>query len=115
VGCLDSDKIVAIMHSSVSQNIEPIARICESFGVSRLDLFGSAALSHNQPNDFDFLVQLSSQGVGSKAKRWIGLAESLEALLGRSVDLVSPNSIRNPHFQLAVEQSRVPIYAQQAT
>lgn len=102
------------MHPFISQNIEPIARICESFGVSRLDLFGSAALSDNQPNDFDFLVQLSNHASGSKAKRWIGLAESLEALLGRSVDLVSPTAIRNPHFQLAVQQSRVPIYAQQA-
>jgi hypothetical protein len=46
----------------------------------------------------DFLVELDVQAPGSPAKRWIALAEGLEKLLGRHVDLVNPRYIRNPYF-----------------
>ena len=42
------------------------------------------------------------------------LAELLEKLLGRPVDLVNPRYIRNPYFLQAVNQSRTVVYDRQS-
>jgi uncharacterized protein len=41
---------------------------------------------------------------------YMELAEGLEALFGRKVDLVTERSIRNPYFRKTVEASRLVIY-----
>jgi predicted nucleotidyltransferase len=45
--------------------------------------------------------------------RYFGLKESLEALYGRHVDLVTIGSLRNPYFVAAVNKSRRLVYAAQ--
>ena len=45
--------------------------------------------------------------------RYFGLKESLEALYGRPVDLVSAGSLRNPFFIAAVNETRQLMYAQE--
>lgn len=80
-------------------------------------LFGSANRADFKPesSDFDFLVELDEQAAGSKARRWMGLADGLEKLLGRHVDLVNPKYIRNPYFLQAVNNHRTVIYDRQIT
>lgn len=65
-------------------------------------------------SDFDFLVELDPRVEGSRARRWLGLADALEALLGRHVDLVNPRYIRNRYFLQAVNNSRTVIYDRQS-
>ena len=36
--------------------------------------------------------------------------ESLEALLGRPVDLVEPSAMRNPYLKTSIEGSREPVF-----
>ena len=90
-----------------------IAKLCAELGVVRLDVFGSAAADEpvEPPHDYDFLVELSPDGQVSRARRWIALAQELEARLGKPVDLVSPSMVRNPYFVRAIEESRMPVYA----
>jgi len=78
-------------------------------------MFGSATTAEFKPesSDVDFLVELDTHTPGSRAKRWIALAEALEHLLGRHVDLVNPRYIRNPYFLEAVNASRISLYDQQ--
>jgi uncharacterized protein len=87
-----------------------IAKLCVNYGVRSLDAFGSATQSA-MPNDYDFIVELDTQADRSMARRWIDLAESLEKLLGKPVDLVSTKSISNPYFAQTVAATRTPIYA----
>jgi len=89
-----------------------LAGVCRRFGVRRLDLFGSAASDRfeAQGSDLDFLVEFENQAIDGYSDRYFGLLEALEALFNRSVDLVTPASIRNPYFLRAVQQSRVPVY-----
>lgn len=103
------------MDSSVTRNLPHIATLCERYGVAHLELFGSATGPEFNPDssDVDFLVELDTQSSGSPARRWIGLAEGLEKLLGRHVDLVNPRYIRNPYFLKAVNSSRTVIYDRQ--
>jgi len=45
------------------------------------------------------------------ADAYFGLMEDLEALLGRPVDLVEMEPVRNPYFRKSVDDSRVLVYA----
>ncbi len=98
------------MDATLLKAKQSIAQLCTTYGVRRLDAFGSATQG-TAPNDYDFIVELDTQPDSSKARRWIALAESLEALLGKPVDLVSANSVHNPYFAKSVAASRMPIYA----
>jgi predicted nucleotidyltransferase len=86
--------------------------LCRRYGVRRLDLFGSAATNAFDPqrSDLDFLVEFDDDPA-HLFDRYFGLKESLEALYGRSVDLVTTGSLRNPYFIDAVAQTRRPVYA----
>lgn len=104
-----------LMNATLVQHLPSIATLCQRYGVAHLELFGSATSAefNAESSDFDFLVELDPSGQGSPARRWIGLAEALEQLLGRHVDLVNPHYIRNPYFAQAVNASRTVIYDRQ--
>lgn len=105
------------MHTSLASRLPDISALCEKYGVAHLELFGSATGAEFNPDssDFDFLVELDTQIPGSRAKRWTELADALEQLLGRHVDLVNPRYIRNPYFFQAVNNSCTLIYDRQNT
>jgi uncharacterized protein len=98
------------MHSKIEAAKNEIAQLCQRFGVSRLELFGSAAEDRSNVRDFDFIVELTANAQTSKARRYLALADELEALLGKPVDLLSSASIRNPYFVKSVQRQRIPIY-----
>jgi uncharacterized protein len=56
----------------------------------------------------DFLVEFDS---GASLEGYLGLRDDLEALFGRSVDLVMPTAIRNPYIRAAIERDRQLVYA----
>ena len=72
-----------------------IIALCRQYGVMRLDLFGSATGPNWDPetSDFDFVVEFENYGRGI-ATRLVGFCDALEALLGRSVDLVFDRSMK---------------------
>ena len=87
--------------------------LCSRFRVRRLDLFGSAASDDFDParSDLDFLVEFEVGGAEALSfGAFFRLKESLEALFGRSVDLVEPSAIRNPYLKANIERSREPIF-----
>ena len=99
----------------MASQLPGITTLCERYGVSHMELFGSATGTDFNPasSDFDFLVELDTSFPGSRAKRWTGLADALEQLLGRHVDLINPRYIRNPYFLQAVNNSRTLVYDRQ--
>lgn len=88
-----------------------IVRVCERFSVRRLSLFGSAASRRFDPetSDLDFVVDLGEYD-RNVADRFLDLADALEALFNRPVDLITEASIVNPYFREAVEESRIVLY-----
>jgi uncharacterized protein len=90
-----------------------IVALCVKYSVSSLSLFGSATTSEwrSDSSDIDMLVALEPDPRQSIADRFLGLAEDLEELLGRPVDLVTERSVRNPYFRRAIEATRVSLYA----
>ncbi|MBI4219605.1 MAG: nucleotidyltransferase domain-containing protein [Chloroflexi bacterium] len=101
------------MHPVIEKNRKQIAEMCRRFGVDRLYLFGSAAAGgfRATDSDFDFLVAMSDRRpTPGYADRFLSFADALEKLLGRRVDLVSEESIRNPYFRHEVERTRQLLY-----
>jgi hypothetical protein len=89
-----------------------VESLCRRTNVVSLDLFGSAASRDFRPeaSDLDFVVTFAEFPHGGIFDAYMDLAEGLEALFGRKVDLVTERSIRNPYFRKTVEASRVRIY-----
>jgi predicted nucleotidyltransferase len=92
--------------------IEELAALCRRFHVKRLEIFGSAVTGTFRPgsSDLDFVVDFGDQPLGSRGALLLDFADALETLFGRHVDLVMPQSIRNPYFQKAVDSSRQLVY-----
>jgi hypothetical protein len=92
-----------------------LGELCRRYGVARLYLFGSAATGRfaETSSDLDFVVELTDrQPTGAYADRYIGLAEELERLFERDVDLITEESMRNPYFRREVEATRQLVYGQ---
>jgi predicted nucleotidyltransferase len=91
-----------------------IEALCREFGVTRLELFGSAATGEFDPerSDIDFLVDYPPDyDFGLWLSRYFEFKERLEEVLGLPVDLVMMSAMRKPWFIEAVNQTRQLLYA----
>jgi len=88
------------MQAEIAEKREARAEICRGYGVARLEVFGSAARGIDfdpKRSDFDFLVEFDQRSDLPPLEQFFGLADALEQLLGRSVNLVE---------RAAIEKSR---------
>ena len=101
------------MISLIEQQKPAVAELCRRFRVHRLFLFGSATGDQfrEESSDLDFLVEMADrQPTGAYADRYLGLADALEKLFERRVDLLTVQAIRNPYLQREVEETRQLLY-----
>ena len=99
------------MHTLIENNREAIIRLCISHGVRRLEVFGSILRDDfdTDTSDVDIVVEFEPP-MASSFTNFLNLKESLETLLGRSVDLVELRAIRNRRLRHYIEQSKLPVY-----
>ncbi len=98
----------------IEQHLEAIRALCREHGVNRLELFGSAATDAFDParSDIDFVVEYPpGYEFGLWLTRYFEFKDQLEALLGRSVDLVMVGAMRERHFIESANESRRLLYA----
>jgi predicted nucleotidyltransferase len=101
------------MHTDIAEKRDALAALCRRYGVARLEVFGSAARGidfDSGRSDFDFLVEFEPKSGLPPLKQFFGLADALEHLLGRSVDLVESGAIRNPFVLAGINRSREVVY-----
>ncbi|WP_221583426.1 nucleotidyltransferase family protein [Microbacterium sp. G2-8] len=91
---------------------EALARICQVHGVASLRVFGSAVTSRfdEDSSDVDLLVEFQPDLADAFAE-YFGLKEDLEALFGRTVDLVMATAVRNPYFARTALREAEDLYA----
>lgn len=91
---------------------EDIVRACVKHGVRRLRAFGSVLTDQFDAgtSDVDFLVEFEPN-LEHPFDAYFGLHEDLENLLGRNVDLVMAEAVRNPYFAASVFDSALEVYA----
>lgn len=87
--------------------------LCRTYGVRRLELFGSAATNafDLERSDIDFIVEYPpGYDFGPWLSRFQEFEESLAELLGRNVDLVMTSALGNPWFNREAAKTRTVIY-----
>ena len=101
------------MNPLLDQKRNEVADLCRRSGARRLDAFGSVTRADFDPlnSDLDFLVEFGNAPPAAYAQAYFELKEGLEALFGRSVDLVTPSSLDNPYFRQRVIAERQMVYA----
>ena len=99
----------------VTDHLDAIAALCRRFGVHRLDLIGSAATGdfNSATSDLDFVATFAATHEPDFLGRYLDFADALEALFGRSVDVLTDGSIRNPRYRELIDATRQPIYDDQ--
>ena len=101
------------MHRLISKHREEIRSVCEKFGVARLDVFGSAARGDDfddAKSDADFLVEFSGKRRTSALDEFFGLRDELQSVLGRPVDLLEYDAVKNPYVRRSIDRTRETVY-----
>lgn len=95
----------------IKNRIEEVHSLCEKLNVEKLWVFGSAnSLKFNAESDIDILVSFEKMSIEDYAENYFLLAENLEIIFDRSVDLVTVNSLANPYFIKEIEKSKLLLY-----
>jgi uncharacterized protein len=100
------------MIPAIKEKSSALAGLCRRLKVKQLYLFGSAARGAFRPDssDLDFLVVLDESSPAEYTSSYFALAQGLEGLFGRRVDLVTERSVRNPYFRKVLEHTRELVY-----
>ena len=108
------------MHKAISMklielNLEKIYELCRKYKVKTLSVFGSILTDRfNDESDVDLLVDFLPYDPDSMefdyVTNYIDLAESLESLFGRKVDLVVERGLRNKYLIANVNRTKQLIY-----
>ncbi len=101
------------MHQIIADKRDSIVAICRKYDVEKLEIFGSAARRTDfdpTTSDVDFLVLFSLPWFPGVAKRFDGMRRDLHKELGRKVDLIESDAIRNPYRRKSINRDREVIY-----
>lgn len=102
-----------MVHPVLRPLLPQLGQLCARYGVQQLYLFGSAVTARFDParSDVDAVVQMPPDldPLDRGARLW-ALWEALEELFGRRVDLLTPESLRNPIFKLELAETQELIY-----
>lgn len=102
------------MHTAIADKKDELADLCRRHGVTRLEVFGSAARGTDfnpLSSDADFLVEFTPGNGRARLQQYFNFADALRGALGRPVDLVESGAVRNPYLRAAIDKSRELIYA----
>ena len=96
-------------------HLDKIFELCNKYKVQTLSVFGSILTDKfNENSDVDFLVDFLPFNPDNPEfdylTNYIDLAESLESLFGRKVDLIVEKGLRNKYFMENVNRNKQIIY-----
>ena len=96
----------------IDKQINQIKKLCASYGVKELYLFGSALREDfGQDSDIDLAAVFLRNAVAGSFDQYFNFKAALERLFNRPVDIVCPSSIRNSVFRREIEKTKRLIYA----
>lgn len=97
----------------IDDHRDQISELCRSFGVRRLDVFGSAVREDFDParSDVDFLVDFAHDEARNRFRDYFAFRDALARVLGRPVDLVMARALTNRYLEAAIDAERQLVYA----
>jgi len=102
-----------VMILLIEKNKTHLEELCKKYHVQKLELFGSAVTNNFDPekSDLDFLVQFQPLNQGELFAYYFDLLNDLRNLFGLKIDLITSESVNNPHLQIAIAPQRKTLYA----
>lgn len=99
----------------IELNLQKIIELCRKYKVRTLSVFGSVLTERfNENSDIDFLVDFEPYDPENMEFDYLGnyldLADSLENVFGRKIDLVVEKGLRNKYFIANVNRTKRLIY-----
>jgi uncharacterized protein len=100
----------------IERNIDSLIELCKNHKVGELYIFGSILTDKfSDKSDIDFLVQFGKIDLLDYFDNYMDFKEKLEILLGRPVDLLENQAIRNPVFRKVVDRDKKLVYERENT
>lgn len=95
----------------ILDNIDRIKALCEAYNVKSLFAFGSVCTNRfDEKSDIDLLISFYPMDYGDYADTYFELADKLELLFHRPVDLITDKSLSNPYFIESVDKTKMQLY-----
>ena len=99
------------MNKIIIDNLDTIKKLCEAYRVQTLFAFGSVCSDKfNAQSDIDLLISFKPMDYSDYADSYLNIADELEDVFNRPVDLLTENSLQNPYFIESINKSKTMIY-----
>jgi predicted nucleotidyltransferase len=97
----------------IYNKLTDIGRLCKKHNVSHLYAFGSVCTDRfNEQSDVDLLVSFHGERIPAEdyADNYLDMIDEFEELLGKTVDLVSENALKNRYFISTIAKTKTALY-----
>ncbi|MBP6249329.1 MAG: nucleotidyltransferase family protein [Bacteroides graminisolvens] len=95
----------------IENNIQKIIDLCKRHKVHKLFVFGSVLTDRfNDDSDVDLVVDFNKTEVEDYFDNYFDFKYSLQDLLGREIDLLEEQTIKNPYLKKNVDSTKMLIY-----
>ena len=95
----------------IENNIQKIIELCKTHKVHKLFVVGSILTNRfNDKSDVDLVVDFNKKEVEDYFDNYFDFKYSLEELLGREIDLLEEQTIKNPYLKKNVDATKTLIY-----
>ena len=100
------------MHPYLTQHLPAIRRVFRENSVKRAYVFGSVCTdAFREDSDVDILIDFEDNlDPITYGENYFTIVVEVEKILGRSVDLVTARTLRNPYFIKVMNQTKTLIY-----
>jgi predicted nucleotidyltransferase len=97
------------MEKAVAEPIPLIKQLLLQYGVEQAYLFGSAVLgTMTEKSDVDFIIRFpADMPHNTYAENYFKLADALETLLQKKVDLVTERTLKNPYLLQSINRHKL--------
>lgn len=100
------------MNPIIVDKLDKIKYLCQLYDIKSMYVFGSICSDKfNEKSDIDILISFKDISIEKYTDNYFELHYRLEELLNRKIDLLTENSLSNPYFIEAVEETKQLLYA----
>jgi predicted nucleotidyltransferase len=99
------------MHALLQTHLPQVKNLMRYYGVNRAFAFGSAVKGPmHEDSDVDFIISFpESMDYETYANNYFALANALEDLLKKNVDLVTEKTLKNPFLLESIDSHKVQV------
>lgn len=103
--------IRSIMENIIEQNMLQIQKLMQRYGVLKAYAFGSAVKNTmTAESDVDFIISFpTDMHYENYANNYFGLANALEDLLKKRVELVAEETLSNPYLVKSIDSHKIQV------